>query len=128
MAEGLAKSTLGDNFWIESAGSNPSGFVQPMAIEVLKEENIDISANFSKSIDELDKKFLRDLSYVITLCQEEICPLIDVKAMHLSWPCPDPIQFRLQQSVPSDLEAYRKVRDQIKQKLIDFSKQLIFKA
>lgn len=124
MAEGLAKIVLGDKFWIQSAGSNPSGIVQPMAIKVLKEKGIDISANFSKSMDDLDKGFFSHLAYVITLCQEEACPLIDTPAIHLSWPLPDPVQSHQFLGVSNDLEAYRKVRDQIEQKLIDFSKQL----
>ncbi len=48
LAEGLAKSLFGSSAVVESAGSEPSGRVQPWAIEILKEDDIDISKNWSK--------------------------------------------------------------------------------
>jgi arsenate reductase len=49
LAEGIAKSMYGARAQIESAGSEPSGQVQPWAITVLSESGIDISKNWSKS-------------------------------------------------------------------------------
>lgn len=74
IAEGLAKELFGARAEIESAGSMPSGKVQPWAVEVLKEDGIDISRNFSKSFEHISPKFVVGLDYVITLCAEEICP------------------------------------------------------
>lgn len=90
MAEGLARTILGPDFIIASAGSQPSGSVQPWAIRVLKEEGIDISAQRSKAIHDLPKEFLEQLDFVVTLCAEEICPVLNSQAERLQWPIPDP--------------------------------------
>lgn len=90
LAEGLAKSMFGRLAEIESAGSEPSGVVQPWAVKVLAEDGIDISENTSKSIEDLPKAFIESLDYVITLCAEEVCPAIITKAKRLHWPVPDP--------------------------------------
>lgn len=90
LAEGLAKSIFGDLAVIESAGSEPSGKVQPWAIETLKLDGIDISKNWSKSTDQLSQEFLNNLNYVITLCAEEVCPTLPSRATRLHWPIPDP--------------------------------------
>lgn len=90
LAEGLAKSIFGSEAVIESAGSVPSGKVQPWAIKTLAEVGIDISKNWSKSIDQLPTGFLEKLDFVITLCAEEVCPILPSKAKKLHWPIPDP--------------------------------------
>ena len=120
LAEGLAKSMFGDKAEIESAGSQPSGKVQPYAIEVLEEIAIDISKNRSKFYDELSPKFFANLDYVITLCAEEVCPVLSsAKAKKIHWPIPDPA------SAPEDqkLEAFRSARDSIRSKLEEFLAQ-----
>ncbi len=113
LAEGLAKSILGSKANVESAGSVPSGQVQPWAVEVLKEINIDISKNFSKSTDELSPEFLEKLDFVITLCVEEVCPYLPSRAKRLHWPIKDPA------SAPEDKksDAFRLARDEIAGKL-----------
>jgi arsenate reductase len=116
IAEGLGKSIFSDGAKIESAGSEPSGKVQPWAIEVLKEEGIDISQNWSKSFDQLPSDFMMNLDFVITLCAEEVCPILTSKAQKLHWPIPDPAKVPEGQKA----EAFRKARDTIRQKLIDF--------
>ena len=73
MAEGLAKSMLGQGHNIQSAGSIPSGEVHPNAVIAMDEIGIDIRDQFSKSTDDLDKDFIDNLDYAITLCTEEVC-------------------------------------------------------
>ena len=90
LAEGLAKAMLGHKASIESAGSEPSGVVQPWAVQVLAEDGIDISKNTSKSIDDLPAEFIKSLDFVITLCAEEVCPVLITQAQRLHWPLPDP--------------------------------------
>lgn len=90
LAEGLAKSLYGTRAEVQSAGSSPSGEVQPWAVRVLAEEGIDISQNTSKSVEELPQSFLEKLDYVITLCAEEVCPALLTNAKKLHWPIPDP--------------------------------------
>ena len=85
IAEGLAKDMFGTKHNILSAGSDPTGEVHPCAIKCLNDIGIDISNNKSKSINDLDKIFLDKLDYVITLCAEEICPVLPTKAISLHW-------------------------------------------
>lgn len=113
LAEGIAKAVFGEKAKIESAGSEPSGKVQPWAIEVLREEGIDISKNRSKSTDQLSPTFLADLTYVITLCAEEVCPVLPSHATRLHWPIKDPTNA----SEDQKQTAFRIARDEIRSKL-----------
>jgi len=120
LAEGLAKELFGNSALIESAGSKPSGFVQPWAIQSLKEIGIEISHHQSKSIDDLGSDFLDRLDYVITLCEEEVCPVILTKAKKLHWPIKDPAHAT-EENKP---DAFRTARNEIKEKLETFKKQI----
>jgi arsenate reductase len=121
LAEGLAKSLLGELANVQSAGSVPSGHVQPWAVEVLKEVGIDISKNTSKSIDDLPSDFLNRLDYVITLCAEEVCPVLPSKAQKLHWPIADPAHVAEAQKA----EAFRAAREAIQNHLSKFRQQLL---
>jgi len=90
MAEGLAKSMLGTEHNIQSAGSIPSGEVHPNAVIAMDDIGIDIRDQYSKSIDDLDKDFLNSLDFAITLCAEEVCPILPSKAENLHWINEDP--------------------------------------
>lgn len=120
VAEGLAKKILGDQFWIESAGSAPSGRVQPGAIQILKEVGIDITQNHSKSIQQLPHEFVDQLDYIITLCQEENCPIINTRAQIIAWPLPDPVGETAH--TISEEERFRHVREQISERLNQFAR------
>lgn len=117
IAEGLAKAVFGEHAKIESAGSEPSGTVQPWAIEVLKESGVDISQQRSKSIDQLPEDFLAHLDYVVTLCAEEVCPTLPTKAQRLHWPLFDPASVSEDQKP----QAFRSVRDEIRRRLNDWN-------
>jgi arsenate reductase len=119
IAEGLAKNIFGDEAEIESAGSEPSGKVQPWAVTTLKEEGIDISRNWSKSTDQLPPAFLATMDFVITLCAEEICPTLPSTAQRLHWPIKDPT------CVPEaeKPETFRATREEIKSRLLKFAKE-----
>ena len=118
LAEGLAKAMFGHVIKIESAGSEPSGVVQPWAVKVLAEDGIDISKNISKSIEALPKPFIENLDYVITLCAEEVCPAIITKAKRLHWPIPDPASA----SDSEKAQAFTAAKIAIRKKLFDFEK------
>jgi arsenate reductase len=90
MAEGLAKSMLGGEHNIQSAGSIPSGEVHPNAVMAMDDIGIDIRAQYSKSTEDLDADFLSNLDYAITLCAEEVCPIIASNAQKLHWLNVDP--------------------------------------
>ena len=90
MAEGLARSMFNDDFDIRSGGSVPSGEVHPNAIKAMDDIGIDIRDQYSKSVDDLDKDFINNLDYAITLCSEEVCPVIPSNAVSLHWLNEDP--------------------------------------
>jgi arsenate reductase len=90
MAEGLAKSMLGNKHNIQSAGSIPSGEIHPHAIQAMDDIGIDIRDQYSKSVDDLDEDFLDNLDYAITLCAEEVCPVLLSDTNNLHWLNEDP--------------------------------------
>lgn len=117
LAEGLARAEF-PNAEIESAGSKP-GKLNPFAVSVMKEIGVDISKHYSKSVNDLDPKFVDGLDYVITLCAEEVCPMIITKAKRLHWPLPDPASTDpLPETIM--LERFRAARDAVLKKLESF--------
>lgn len=109
MAEGLARARFGDRVRVQSAGSAPSA-VNPMAIEVLAEAGIDIAHHVSKSVASIDPS---TVDLVITLCAEEVCPVVLGGARRLHWPLPDPAAA----PEAERRERFRKVRDEIAARL-----------
>ena len=120
IAEGLAKQIFGSNAEIESAGSQPTK-VNPFAIQVLKESEIDISRHFSKSFEQLSPRFIVQLDYVITLCAEEVCPRMTSRAENIHWPFQDPAGKP--GTDEEQLQRFRKTRDEIAAKLMDFGRE-----
>lgn len=123
MAEGLARAMFSESAHVESAGSQPSGVVNPFAIEAMQEIGIDISGHFSKCYEELSEEFRAGIDFVIALCAEEMCPiLIHERAAKLKWPFSDPAAIS---GNPADkLAAFREVCAQIQRRLIEFHGQL----
>lgn len=122
LAEGLARKFF-PNAEIQSAGSQP-GKLNPYAVTVMKEIGIDISEHFSKSTDDLSPEFLATLDYTITLCAEEVCPVLISKAKKLHhWPLQDPAS---KVELPEDemLKRFRIARDTISEKLTKFKSDL----
>ena len=113
MAEGLARHTLGSNTTVQSAGSNPSP-VNPHAIEAMTEIGIDISSQVSKSVDTIN---LSSVDIVVTLCAEEVCPVMPATVKRLHWPIPDPATSDPSVTHEDALSRFRNARDQIKTRL-----------
>lgn len=123
IAEGLARALLSDVMTVESAGSEPSGLVNPFAVEVMKEIGIDLTTHSSKSYDQLPSSFLAGIDCVISLCAEEVCPtMVHARAAKLKWPFPDPAS--VQGSHEEKLQAFRETREQIRDRLLSFRKEL----
>lgn len=105
MAEAFARhhGAGGVDAW--SAGSRPSGVVNPKAIFAMRERGIDLSSHFSKGFSQLpDQKW----DFVITMGCGDACPFID--ALHREdWALPDPRDM----SPPE----FAKVRDQIERRV-----------
>ncbi len=118
MAEGLAqklRDDTGADVEIWSAGTEARG-VQPLAIQAMSEVGIDISGQRSKTHADVPA----DLDVVITLCDEaeETCPVFPARTKTKHWGLPDP---SLAEGSQADrLGVFRKVRDQINQRLDEF--------
>lgn len=117
MAEGIARHVFGAAADVRSAGSEPSGTVNPLAVAALEEKGIDISEHYSKAIDALDKAFLDRLDYAVTLCAEEVCPVLASRAKKLHWPNPDPAAMAGGEA--EKVAAFRTARDAIEAKVRD---------
>lgn len=114
MAEGLARSILGVEWPIWSAGSEPS-VVNPYAIEVMREVGVDLSSHRSKSVDEIPQD---EIGTVITLCAEEVCPVFAAPVRKLHWPHPDPAAAN--GSKDEVLASFRHVREQLRARIQEF--------
>ena len=111
IAEGILRRAAGDLLDVQSAGSNPAGFVHPNAITVLKEIGIDISRHTSKHMN----GFLdRNIATVITVCGNagQACPVFPGRATRHHWGFDDPALARGTDGEVMD--AFRKARDEIK--------------
>lgn len=111
MAEGLAKKILGPDYFIQSAGSNPA-FVHPMALQALAELGIEGKRQFSKSVQEIQ---LEKVDLIITLCAEEVCPVVPGQLQRLHWPLNDPAAPL--ENDEKQLAQFCQIRDQIKGRL-----------
>ena len=118
MAEGIARSLAPVDTKIWSAGSRPTS-VRSEAIAVLKEIGIDISRHRTKAVSEIPAA---EVDAVITLCGEEECPVFLGKATRLHWGLPDPAA--VSGSDAERLDAFRKVRDELRRRIRDFLVQI----
>lgn len=125
IAEGLAREIFPEAR-IESAGSDP-GTLNPFAVRVLAEDGIDISRHFSKSTTQLSPKFLAALDYVVTLCAEEVCPVLPSRAAKLHWPLPDPAT-KDPLTEEERLQRFRETRDRIRERLRTWKSELDAKS
>jgi arsenate reductase len=122
LAEGLATHILAGRAEVQSAGSAPKG-VNPFAVRVLAEIGIDISQSQSKAVIDLSPSFLNGLDCVITLCAEEVCPVLpSPTAKRLHWPLPDPAGHA--GSDEEQLERFRLARDTIRSRIESFARDL----
>ncbi len=115
MAEGLVNFYLGDRWQAYSAGTQPSGFVHPLAVQAMAELGIDISGQRSKGVGEF-----RSLPFdvVMTLCDgaAQSCPLwLGARQVtHLAFPDPAAAPG----SKAQRLEAFRRVRDALRERVL----------
>jgi len=105
MAEAFPRMHGGANVEAYSAGSRPSGAVNPKAVQAMGEIGYDLSRHVSKSLDELADL---DFDVVATMGCGDACPLVRAKRRE-DWSIPDP------KHLPP--EEFRKVRDLIESKV-----------
>lgn len=108
MAEGLARHSAPPGFRFWSAGSEP-GTLNPLAVQVLAEDSIDISHQRAKGLASIP---LAEVDVIVTLCAEEVCPMVPGSVRRLHWPLPDPA--RANGGEAERLAAFRAARDDLK--------------
>jgi arsenate reductase len=121
LAEGILRAAVGEAAEVASAGSDPAGYVHPMAGEVMKEIEIDISAHTSKHLD----NFLqREVHTVITVCgnADQACPIFPGQAEKHHWPFDDPAKAT---GSEEEIRAvFRRVRDEIRAKFEAYAAEI----
>lgn len=124
MAEAFLKKLGGDPFEVESAGFK-RGKLNPLVVEAMKEVDIDISNNQTKSVFKLYKQG-RIYNYVIAVCDAasaERCPIFPGITKRLNWSFEDPASFT--GTDEEKLVKIRAVRDGIKAEVENFIKLTI---
>ena len=106
MAEGFAKIYNDGSVEAFSAGSNPSGTLNPKAIQAMSEIGYDLSSHTSKSIKEIERHAPFDA--VVTMGCGDACPWLPAKKF-IDWQIPDPKNL--------DKKDFNKVRDMIGEKV-----------
>ncbi|NKC67131.1 arsenate reductase (thioredoxin) [Vagococcus fluvialis] len=114
IADGLAKSILNSNEWeVRSAGIEAHG-INPRAVKIMNEINIDISQNKSEIID-ID--YLNSSDLVITLCGDALdnCPVIPKNVEHQHWGLEDPAKAT---GTEGEIMAmFREIREEIERRI-----------
>ena len=93
MAEALLRHLSGGQITVTSAGSHPTGQVNPLALERLDREQIPAGEARSKSWDEFAQAGAPPLDFVITVCDAaagEVCPAWPGQPITAHWGVPDP--------------------------------------
>ena len=119
MAEGLARQLLHPSE-VLSAGSRPSR-VNPYAIEAMREVGIDITGHRSKSVSEIDPA---SVDLVVTLCAEEVCPVLPGRVRRLHWPIDDPASDDPALAPAQLLGRFRIAREAIRARLMALAGEL----
>lgn len=110
MAEGLLRRALGPDYQVASAGSNPAGYVHPLAIRAMGEIGIDLSGHTSKHLN----TFLdQGVETIITVCgnADQACPVFPGRVNRHHFPFPDPAHA--EGTEEEQLHVFRTVRDSI---------------
>lgn len=111
MAEGWARKYWGEEFNVFSAGTKKHG-MNERAMQVMKEAGVDISSQYSKTVEELPKV---TFDYVVTVCDQahENCPYFPGgKIVHVGFQDP-PALTKSMTNEEEILGVYRRVRDEI---------------
>ena len=106
MAQAFANIYGGNNVEAYSAGSRPSGIINPKAIDAMNELGYDLSTHSSKSLEEV--KTFAPFDVLITMGCGDACPWMPAKQF-IDWQIPDPREM--------NKEDFRKVRDLVREKV-----------
>ena len=112
MAEAFARLHGGADIEAHSAGSRPSGLINPKALRFMGEVGYDLSAHRSKSLDDIAGL---EFDAVVTMGCGDSCPWVPAR-LREDWALPDPRHM--------DDAAYREVRDEISDRVRDLLARL----
>ena len=112
MAQGFAEAFGKERVEVYSAGSRPSSHINPLAIEVMKEKDIDLSGKRPKGLSDLPPV---DMDYLITMGCEETCPAVPARKI-IEWKIPDP--------KGKPIEEVRRIRDMLEAKVKNLFEEL----
>lgn len=112
MAEAFAHLYAQDTIQAFSAGSRPSGQINPQAIIVMDELGYDLTSHSSKSLRQIPQD---KYDYVITMGCGDECPFIPAE-QHEDWDLPDPKML--------PLEEFRQVRDRIGERVKELAARI----
>lgn len=112
MAEAFLRMHAPAGVEAASAGSRPSGQVNPRAIQFMREKGYDLAAHASKSLDEIPAG---EYEWAITMGCGDECPLVEAKR-RTDWMIEDPKHL--------DDDGFRRVRDDIERKVLDLVSDL----
>jgi protein-tyrosine-phosphatase len=105
IAEAFARIHGGDRVEAFSAGSRPSGRVNPRAVEFMREVGYDLTTHVSKSLDQFNGQ---EIDVAVTMGCGDACPMVRAGRRE-EWNIPDPKEM--------PVEEYRRVRDMIQGKV-----------
>ena len=108
MAEGFAREFGKGIIDAHSAGSRPSGIVNPTAIASMSMIGVDISSQQSKGFDSLSEG---KWDAIVTMGCGDACPFLPAK-MRIDWELPDPKEMSLAE--------FNKVRDEMQKRVVEF--------
>ena len=106
MSQAFARMLGGENVEAYSAGSKPSGIVNPKAIAAMKDLGYDLSKHESKSLKDVEQ--FAPFDAVVTMGCGDACPWMPAKKF-IDWAIPDPKNM--------EPDAFNKVRDLIRDKV-----------
>jgi arsenate reductase (thioredoxin) len=112
MAQAFAKIHGKETIEAYSAGSRPSGKINPKAVDAMKELGYDLSIHQSKSLDDIPQI---PFDAAVTMGCGDACPLVQAKIRE-DWQIPDPREMPPEQ--------FREVRDLIESKVKELLKRL----
>jgi len=119
MAEAYLRKYGGKRFAVESAGLEP-GTINPLVVELMKEEGIDLSGKSTNSVYDYYREG-RSYDYVITVCSKdaaERCPIFPGGGHRLHWPFDDP--SKVKGGHEEKLVEVRRIRDEMREKILAF--------
>ena len=114
MSQAFAMIHKGNKIEAYSAGSKPSGIINPKAIAAMKELGYDLSTHHSKSLEEV--RAFAPFDAVVTMGCGDACPWMPAKKF-IDWQIPDPRDM--------NEDDFRKVRDGIAQKVKALVEELV---